>query len=327
MQLGYQQMLSAKVVQGSIMVWLRCIRRDLDPSSKVLAADCLELSGSTAEGVGRRPTWGVAGTANRAQSPFLSRRSIMTPRKYSKLAFIAVLGVVAALSLGTAARADYTDATVHVGGTDTNSNWTLNSNTFGQNPITSGGGGNFGGTIDLGSGTKTLEYLYCVDIPDHVDLNTTYTKSYVSTSSPPQAYFDSNFNAPPNGNNPAVLVNIPNAGAIASILTEYGNSKNTSVQAGVQAAIWQEVYGTNFVFNTNTTGARPNTQAVINAYNAAIAYATANPNGNVLNFLWISPHSDGHQALVGFVPEPSSMAIAALGALGLVGYSLKRKRA
>jgi hypothetical protein len=34
-----------------------------------------------------------------------------------------------------------------------------------------------------------------------------------------------------------------------------------------------------------------------------------------------------YQVLIGYAPEPSSMAIAGLGALGLVGYGLKRKRA
>lgn len=214
--------------------------------------------------------------------------------------FLAIaVGLIASAVLVTQAHADYVD--LHVGvpygpriEIDGSSLGTINT-----------AGGDFQNSTLNGN---SLPWVYCVDVPHHISPpadfpNTTVTKDGVV-----------------NG----VAVN--KAEEIAYVLINHG--ANLSEQGAVQAAVWNLEYG-----GTIISISKDGTVATAQSYvTAALAYVAGGGTSLVPRLLWLTP--DGNpaspefnkiQGLVTMVPEPSSMAIAGLGCLGILYYARKRR--
>jgi hypothetical protein len=127
------------------------------------------------------------------------------------------------------------------------------------------------------------------------------------------------YNATVTGDGTAFGTAVPNAGAIAWLLTNIGPTAHTEdAQAALQAAIWRVEYGlSNFQLDgadNNANDDIPNDPALIADYKADIAALGSN-TASVSSVSWISPtdpNSGGSplQALVGFAD--SSVAVESL---------------
>jgi hypothetical protein len=156
---------------------------------------------------------------------------------------------------------------------------------------------------------RTLPYVYCVDLFHDVSVPGTYNALVTNTGVA-------------NGNY------IHNANEIAFLLKTYGAGATTrDQQAALQAAIWSVEYdGTGASpFNHVVTLASGETPGAM-AYYAT--YMTSIGSASVSNFLWLTPGGASDFGIQGLItantPEPSTLAIAGLSALGLA-YSLRRK--
>ncbi len=116
------------------------------------------------------------------------------------------------------------------------------------------------------------------------------------------------------------------AGQISWLMTHLASSAVTQdEQSGLQAAIWQQLYGSNFVLDQVH-----NDPALVAAFNADIAALGTN-SAPLSNLIWITPYNgDGSvaQGLVALnsVPEPSSLALAGFGVLGAFALARRIKR-
>jgi len=177
------------------------------------------------------------------------------------------------------------------------------------------GGGNILNSMLDG---KSLAYAYCIDILHSIGLSRVYSADY---------------------NNKADFSDRPelteeNGGKIAWLIL---NIAETAVkkyqQAGLQALIWEQVYGASrFTLKASTND---RIEAAYQKYSAALAGNAASVNG----VLWIDPYSGStsRQDLVawgeGFnleesasVPAPEPMLLLVLGLLGLTIVSRKAIR-
>jgi PEP-CTERM motif len=233
----------------------------------------------------------------------------------------AVLGLVASLSWENRAAAQETETLVLNGGYPS---FYYSLQGFNGGAVMDAGSGSIGGAS---LGGAALAYVYCIDIPDTVPIPGTYTTNNINTNG--QAVVgDKSVNTWANGTN---LASVPNAGAIASLLTQFGTSATTATeQEALQSAIWTEIYGSKFQVY-NFLGAQ---QGIVDQMNYYLSHAGTAPASSVL---WLSPGGYSttganipiYQALVAqyVAPEPSSLAIAGLGALAFMGYGLRRRKA
>ena len=209
---------------------------------------------------------------------------------------LASLGLLASLAVGGRAEAD----SLFVGmtyPTDAPIAFTLNSTSYNEP------GGNIQGSVLNGA---SLPYVYCIAADVNVYVNNTYNTTVSTTG-----YYDGNL--------------IRNAGQIAWLMDHEAASATTDVlRSGLQAAIWHQVYGANFVLDTTNTNS-----AIVSAYNADIAALGSNTDP-VSNLFWMTPYDSGGNAEQGLitiasVPEPSSLLLLGCGGLGLIIY-LRRKQ-
>ena len=220
----------------------------------------------------------------------------MRNRSFKLLPALAVLSLFAALACGSSAYADtlqlggsYVPVTVNIDGSDSNE---------GGGPV----------TVSYLNGHQ-LPYVYCVDLFHNVNVPGTYNALVTKTGVANGVY-------------------VYNADKIAYLLTKYPAGATTrDQQAGLQAAIWSVEYngmGTS-PFNHTVTIANTETADAITAYDT---YTTNVGTASVANFRWLTPGGATNFGIQGLVtvnsPEPSTLAIAGLGALGLA-YSLRRR--
>jgi hypothetical protein len=245
----------------------------------------------------------------------------MRTDKLSLWSAVAALGLLAGLTCEKQAVAD----DLNLGGTFNAGNfYTFN----GSSP---GGGGSI--TPSFLNGVS-LPYVYCIDIPDNVNVPVDYKFSTVTTNG--TAIYG---NPTENPWSTGGLVSVPQAQGVANLLGTYAAAANVGtaaqqalLQDGLQAALWATIYG----YGTSTTGLFVTDSSVLAQMNSDLAGANYHAVSSVY---WLSP-GDGsstiYQALVTAnngaspdpigSPEPSTMVIAGLSALGFLGYGWKRRK-
>jgi len=237
---------------------------------------------------------------------------------------VTVLGLLASLACENRARADND---LNLGGN------------FNSTPFYTFNGGIPGGGGPISPSTLNgvaLPYVYCIDIPDNVYVPVDYKHSKVTNNG--TAIVGSG-NPQYNGGGLALT---PNAGYIASLLSQYALAANigtpaqtTILQDGLQAAIWSEIYG---LSTSPSSGfyVAPGTAVYIQMEKDL--GTASNATNLISSFYWLSPGDGGstiYQALVTAnvggatltAPEPSTFAIAGLGAMAFVAYGLRRREA
>jgi len=129
-------------------------------------------------------------------------------------------------------------------------------------------------------------------------------------------------------------INPNNLGAAAWIVNTFGYGNLTNDQwAGVQIAVWKAEFETDSNYNLNqgnvrfSVGSSTSSTALTDAaiYLAAwtkAGYATS--SAILVNYATVNLNHYQYQLIA--VPEPSTLVVAGLGGLGLVGYGLRRRR-
>jgi hypothetical protein len=169
--------------------------------------------------------------------------------------------------------------TVNNAGIGANTSWTIYGNST----------GGFAGQIDT-----SLGELYCAELGQNVYPGGVY--NYTVVANPTLPYITAMY-----------------------ILAEFGASADTASEAaGLQAAIWEAIYGANFTLNdgdplTIGTIAYWQAQYLVHVNN----YSKTAPAGYALLDL------GQNQDLITRVPEPMTMILLGLGLVGLAG--LRRK--
>ena len=254
----------------------------------------------------------------------------------SRQCFIVGLATTA-MMLGTASSKADTYATTSVGGaanyvdinatvTTSAGTYTLNGNYYDQY-VTS--------LATSSSGANAASYRsFCVDL--FHDVSTSYTA--LATNPLPLA---SAFGGTTGTTAPAGISNTA-LGAAAWIINSFGSGSLTDDQwAGVQIASWKAEFETNsadlanlklnnvaYLDQGNVQFSGGSSQAALNdaaQYLAAWANAGyASSSAMLVNYV-----SDGNEDHFQYqlipVPEPSTLVVAGLGGLGLVGFGLRRR--
>jgi hypothetical protein len=258
----------------------------------------------------------------------------MRAQKFSAWFVVAVLSVVGSLGFASQANAQITYGNdLNLGGT-----YPSTPNFYSYDNAVGGSGGPITPSFLNG---YALPFVYCLDIPDDVAVPHDYTNSGVSSNA---EVVYTNLPGKP-GTSPLLtttngVTTLTNASQIAGLLNEYGAavSGNVTKEDALQAAIWTEVYG--YDTNPSPVGGNPYGFYVTDTatYNQMLVYlggtttagSTSTPTAAVNSAVWLTPSDNGApqglQALVTVVPEPSTFALAGLGALGLVGYGFRRRR-
>lgn len=185
------------------------------------------------------------------------------------------------------------------------------------------GNSQYGGTFTVTKKGGSPFLAFCVDLNDHVGFgltNFTGTEKYNDLTGSPS--YNSSYSDVAN-----------RVGYILTKVWEPG-VKTASFNASVQAALWDVANNYGFVGNTET-----------NAILALVGLPGSDGSGPghylqsgdyqsgtfmIIPDASAPPHGEGplqYQVLVGVVPEPSTMAIAGLGALGFLAYGLRRRKA
>ena len=168
-------------------------------------------------------------------------------------------------------------------------------------------GGNFAGSTLNG---QSLPFLYCVDLNHRVTVNTTYNPTSVTQNASLFTRTDDR--------TPTLTYSATTAGRVVSLLQTYAyNSPDEDHQAALQAAIWSELYGSNFTLSGSSRD-WTNVNSIYHSILASSAYTTVDP---LTNSYWLTPYTAGsggtytpHQGEVTLLtPEPASVAMLGIG--------------
>ena len=215
-----------------------------------------------------------------------------------------------------------------------------------------GSGGNFGGTRGATLGGSSLAYVYCIDLFDDINLNTSYMATFTSdgtvSESPAHAFGNANIDG---------LIN--NAASIAWLIdTQASLAINGSLQSGLQAAIWTEIYGPMGRTGPNSWNIVGMTASIHNAMTADLAYLAladdfinAHSVALINSVYWIDPTNGAlqYQQQVGanqislssmplnplsitdlgsfLIPEPAFITLLGIGIIGLLVSRYKKNEA
>ncbi|QEH37650.1 hypothetical protein OJF2_62410 [Aquisphaera giovannonii] len=193
-----------------------------------------------------------------------------------------------------------------------------------------------GGSIDVSSiNGVAVPFLYCVDIPDSVNVSADYRNTLVTSDA--RVWL---------GSDTSNIGTIENAGSVAYLLAKYGAEASAYAQShggsraaegGLQAAIWQVIYGKDFAIDPSCAA-----YSFYSTYYADVTGGNSDPSSwkqaGLGHVLWLSPSNDPsisldhapdrvYQALItAAVPEPASLVAGCTGALALAGFGLLRRR-
>ena len=201
-------------------------------------------------------------------------------------------------------------------------------------------------TFSAGAGNVTPSYvngvqipaLYCLDVEHNINVPATYNATITDDGDVYEGSYtgsgSENYGAialqasvlQGNTSSGPVELHFTNAGQIAYLMDKYASTASTADQeTALQAAIWSEVYGSQFAFDAADNTAQ-------NWYNT---YLTNVGNSPASGLLWISPtdgSGDHLQALIASpassfdppVPEPGPITMFA--SAGFVGIAMLARR-
>jgi hypothetical protein len=222
------------------------------------------------------------------------------------------------LTFGVSARADSYTAEIE------------NNSSYGQ----SLDGGQFAGIFRLTEGTPTVT-TFCVDMVDHVGFGTTNFSGPPETGTiPNQVSYNVNGYSGNIWSNQASDVGNRLAYVLTQIWRPISSTATALQKADLQGTLWNLIGGNFTDSNAGSTLAAWTAMAKNNDGYAAHGYVgTTNFLSDVI---FVRPDNNPsyngsgdpfqYQVLIGVAPEPSSMAIAGLGSIGLVAFCWRRRK-
>ena len=186
------------------------------------------------------------------------------------------------------------------------------------------GGGSIGPSTLNG---KALPWVYCVDLPDTVNVPADYANAVV-THNGTIAGSLANFNDGGVGNytTSGALQTVSNAVQVAWLAHTFAAGAiggGYDAQVGLQAAIWHEIYGVDLCL---TCGNSPGAVTDYNFDIAALIAAGSLPN-YVGDFAWLSPNGNDPNVMQGLLTQvpDGGMTLMLLGG-ALVGVGTLRRK-